>query len=263
VSGGERREGFEPWAYAAFGLAGCTAAAFLVLGLRPGGALPVFVHARGLLYLGTASALLLGAAMLWSVLRRPLLQRGRLKAFAALFASLWAASYPLAYPSSHDGHPSRTAFRLPFAETWRVVWGGDRREENALVLQPWSRYGFAFAPPEDAPAPEVLAPSAGRVLSVGETLVLEVSPTEFLVLEGLEPGGQPAAGDTLAPGAVLGRIGAEWLLVYLQDRAEARSGEGVPLRFHDYHAAHRPVPRGVPVAGQRVGPAPEPLRDPR
>ena len=106
-------EAFEPWAHAAFALAGLTALVFLLLGLRPGGSFPVFLHARGLLLLGLASGLFLALALGWSVLRRPVFQRGRPKAFLALAASLWACSFPLAYPSSHAGHPSRVAFRLP------------------------------------------------------------------------------------------------------------------------------------------------------
>ena len=137
----QEKTGFEPWAWVAFVLAGLVAATFLYLGLRPGGRGPIVAYSLGLPILGTLSGLWMAVGMIWSVLHKPVLQRGRLKPLVAGAASLWIASLPIAYPSSYEGHPSREDLRLPFAGEAQVRWGGDTRELNVLVLDPSRRFG--------------------------------------------------------------------------------------------------------------------------
>jgi hypothetical protein len=184
LEGGRR----ERWVLAAYAIGAATAALFLYLGLRPGGMGPIraFQVGRSLLFLIGAGGLMVGIGM--SVLRRPVLQRGRLGAFGCLAATVWFCAYPLAYPSSHEGHPSAVRFRLPFdvppadpagarGLAWTVRWGGMKGPESALVLQPDRRFGFDFVIADaegrsgDGEAwyclgATVLAPAAGEVVAL-------------------------------------------------------------------------------------------------
>ncbi|MCI0657594.1 MAG: hypothetical protein L0170_11065 [Acidobacteria bacterium] len=112
----ERLEGpgrREAWVLLAYLVGAATAGLFLYLGLRPGGLGPIraYTHGRSVLFLAGAALLCFGLGA--SLLRRPVLQRGRLGAFLCLGAAVWFSAYPLAYPSSHEGHPS--AVCLPAA----------------------------------------------------------------------------------------------------------------------------------------------------
>jgi hypothetical protein len=250
------RRGLEPWAWAAFVLAGLTLGLHLFLGLRLGGSAPVLAYRFGLLALGWASAVALLVALLWSAWRRPVLQRGRGWPLCALASSLWFCSLPLAYPSSHEGKFSPTRFRLPFEGAARVRYGGEERTLNPLLFDPARRFGTGFVPARGQPL-RVVAPAAGTLVHgsrgrMGDVLVIATAAHEFCVLEGLdkdscplEPGSPVAAGDYLgmAPGL---------LFVHLQDRPVPRSGEGIPLRFWSYRADGRAAEAGVPVPPQEV-----------
>ncbi len=252
----EQRSSFEAWSWAAFALGIATAALFVFLGSRPGGRAPVLAYRWGPLVLGASCAALLLFAILWSLRRRPALQRGRLLPLVVLAASLWLCSFPLAYPSSHEGHPSRVSFRLPFAGEALVRYGGNRREANPLLLDAARRFGSCFEPPSSAPL-EVVAPAAGRLVlleteAAGVSLVLEVAPREFLVIAGIEPGSCALGpGAEVDEGTPLGRA-AGALFVHLQDGPRIGEHEGIPLRFHRYLADGRSVETGVPIPRQRV-----------
>jgi hypothetical protein len=285
--------GREAWVLLAYLAGGATAALFLYLGVRPGGPGPLWAYTTGrtALFLVAAALLLFGLG--WSLLRRPVLQRGRLGAFGALAAAVWVTAYPLAYPSSHEGHPSAVRFRLPFDGAWTVRWGGSRGEENALVLQPDRRFGFDFVVCDaDGQSDDgqgslcrgraVLAPAAGRVEAVhdgepdapfggfpegaepyGNHVVLEVAAGEHLFLTGLERGSlRVAAGERIEAGAPIGRVGFSarsavtpeaHLGLHLQDSPEPRRGECIPLVFRDYRTPAGVVESGVPRGGFRGG----------
>jgi len=247
-----RRRSFEPWAWCAFALAGAALGLSVYLGLRPGGRGPVLAFTWGPLALGAAAALLLIGALAWALVRRPVLQRRRATPLAILAATLWFCSFPIAYPSSHEGHPSRVRFRLPFEGEWRVRWGGEERADNVLVLNPSRCFGFVFdgAPPDAS----VVAPCPGRVRAVSP-LVLEVAPREYLVLEGLGTL-DVAEGARVEPGDRLGALARAELTVHLEDAPRPGTGEGIPLLFRGFRADGRAVERGVPRRGQRVAPDP-------
>jgi hypothetical protein len=252
------KTGFEPWAWGAFVLAGLVASIYLYLGLRPGGRGPILAYSRGLPILGVLSGLWMAVGMIWSVLHKPVLQRGRLKALVAAGASLWMASLPIAYPSSYEGKPSSLAFRLPFEGERSVRWGGLEREQNALIFDPARRFGVVFEQPQDAPSTEILAPAAGelrawvQVESGGVwSAVLEVGLGRYLVLSGLAERGA-APGARIEAGAGLGRSLGSTLTVHLEDRPEPGRGEGIPFYFRDFRAGETHRERGVPVRGERV-----------
>jgi hypothetical protein len=248
------RESFEPWAHAAFALAGATAALFLYLGSRTGGSGPVLVYRFGLLVSGWASAVGLLFALYWSVRRRPVLQRRRVWPLAALGASLWLCSLPFPYPSSHEGRFSATRFRLPFEGAARVRYGGEHARANPLLFDPSRRFGHGFEPLDAVPI-WVVAPADGEVVARasgrgGELLVVATAGPEFCVLEGL---GETlvAPRERVARGQRLGRSHG-LLYVHLQDAPEPGRGEGIPMRYFGYRADGREAAAGVPVPPQEV-----------
>ncbi|HEX6883635.1 MAG TPA: hypothetical protein VF530_09660 [Planctomycetota bacterium] len=262
----ERREVFEPWAFAAFAVAAATAGLFLYLGLRPGGAGPVLAYRLGLLFLGWVAAVGMLLALLWSLRRRPVLQRRRAWPLMALGASLWLCSLPIAYPSSHEGRYSTTRFRLPFEGEARVRFGGDDARDNPLVFDPGRCFGFGFEA-SGGGALSVVAPAEGELVArapgrAGQILVLATGPGEWCLLEGLEattlrvqPGQRVAAGEPLGEARGV-------LYLHLQDAPEPGRGEGIPLRIHDYRVHGRPAEAGRPVPPQVVASAgpPDPGR---
>lgn len=252
------RSGFEPWAFGAFVVAGATAGLYLFLGLRPGGAAPVFAYRFGLLIVGWVSAVGMLVALLWSLRRRPVLQRGRAWPLSALAASLWLCSLPIAYPSSHEGKFSPTRFRLPFEGLARVRHGGEQKLQNPLVFDPARRFGTGFEPTGEAPL-AVVAPAQASLIErragrAGDVLVLAVGEREFFVLEGIDPDSSSCApGTMLLAGQHLG-LASGVLYAYLQDAPGWGEGEGVPLRYWNYRVEGRAAEAGVPVPPQEVEP---------
>lgn len=261
------RTGLEPWAWGAFALAATTVGLYVFLGIRPGGTAPVLAYRWGLLVSGWASAVGMLAALVWSLRRRPVLQRGRAWPLAALAASLWFCSLPIAYPSSHEGKFSPTRFRLPFEGSARVRHGGEHKLENHLLFDPARRFGTAFVKREGEPF-EVSAPAPGTLRArtrgrLGDVLVLETGRDEYCVLEGLLPDSCALVpGTGVRAGERLGSAD-EILYVHLQDRVEPGRGEGIPMRYWNYVADGRAAEAGVPVPPQEVAcaveaPAPAP-----
>ncbi len=289
LEGGRR----EAWVRLSYALAAATGLLFLYLGLRPGGRGPILAFTWGRLVTFAGSALLLLFGLGWSLLRRPVLQRGRLGALLCLAAAVWFSAYPLAYPSSHEGHPSSVSLRLPFDGEWTVRWGGAKGPENTLVLEPDRRFGYVFVITDAegrsqvgerslCRGADVLAPASGVVALVhdgepdapfggiprgaepfGNHVVLEVLPEEFLFLIGLEQGSiEVRAGERVQAGARIGRVGFSarsqltpeaHLGLHLADRPEPRRGEGIPCAFRGYQSSGRGLEAGVPLGGLRDG----------
>ncbi len=281
---GEPKPRLELWVWVALSVALATAGLFLYLGVRPGGSGPIaaYVYGRTLLFLAGAAVLLFG--IVWSVVKRPVMQRGRGMAFLGLAMSLFFCQYPLPYPSSHEKSPSATRFRLPFEGEWVVGCGGSRLSENPYVLLPDRRFGFVFKPGEGNEGDgAVVAPAAGEVVLVhtgepergeehyGNLVVLRTAEAEYAFLAGLETV-SAAVGQEVAAGDALGRVGASssspvlpypHVAVWLQDNTAIRRGEGIPMYFHGYAEGERTVERGIPTGGlsgggQRVRHAPAP-----
>lgn len=250
------RPRFEPWSWGAFALAATTAGLFFFLGARPGGTGPILVYRYGLLAVGWASAVGLLLALLWSLRRRPVLQRRRAWPLAALASSLWVCSLPIAYPSSHEGKFSPTRFSLPFEGRARIRTGGEAKSQNPLLFDPSRRFGTVFAGLDGAALP-VIAPAAGtlvanEVVRGGLRLVLRTGPREFCVLEGLDAGSTGVeTGQEVAAGQPLGTCRG-LLTLHVRDEAEEGRGEGIPVRFWGYVANGRAAESGVPVPPQEV-----------
>lgn len=266
----------EPWAILAYAVAALFGLLLLYLGLRPGGVGPVFAYGAGrhVVELLALATLLLGGV--WSLVRRPVLQRRRAVPFLLLVLVIGVVAYPIPYPSSHEGHESAVRFRLPFEGEWTVVWGGETKEENLLAAYSADRrWGLDLVVARDGRThageghfcvgQAVLAPADGVVREgdpQGDRVVIEVAPREFVFLSGLEPGSvRVRGGDSVKAGDLVGRVGAAGgsaatpephLAIHLQDTPEPRRGEAIPWSFRDYLADGVPVARGLPRGG--VGP---------
>jgi hypothetical protein len=273
----------------------------IVLGMKRPGATAVHVYLYGPIALA-ALALLVGAAgLVTSWLRRPFARPQRLIALCVLGFVIASATYPLPFPSARSSHPSSVRMRFPATGEWTTAWGGESDESRLLRTRPDRGFGFSFvlaqdgatradpARPESAFAfgAEVVAPAAGRVARVedaldddgrphahdlGNHVVLEVAPGEFLFVTGLQRGSiQVRAGDDLAAGAALGRIGfSAWspllpephLALHVQDTPDPIFGQGIPFYFFESAIDGQRTTRAAPVgrgyfpgrapAGQRI-----------
>jgi len=217
-------------------------AALLYLGSRPGGDGPVFVFMTGRLLIGLFSLVLFVWGLVAGIRRRPLLQRGRLRAYVVVVFVLVVSNYPFPYPSSREGRPSRVEFQLPVNGEWVVLWGGEERSVNRLAgYYPGQRWGMHLvreldggtfvgdgtrAADHHCHGQFVLAPAGGTVVRLvdgmedrvpmrasseafGNHLVIEVAEGEFLFLTQLLSGSLvPALGERVEQGEVLARVGA-------------------------------------------------------
>ena len=298
------REGPEWWAWAAFAVLGSLLLGMLYMSMRQGGAGPIWFFRTGRSLWLLAALGLLAVGIATSALRRPFFGRRRGVAFSCLAVSIGVSIYLLPYPSSREGLPSVVAFRLPVEGEWRVRWGGESREENVLsVLFADRRWALHLvketadggpwrlaASSEDHPAwgQAVVAPAAGSVVRVedhwpdapsaraqaappkggsrlGNHLVLEVAPGEYLFLTNLMRDSVTVAeGERVEAGAQLARVGSSGLFVptqephaavHLQTTPRTGWGEAIPWTFHGYEAGGARVEKGMPrggTAGQRV-----------
>ncbi len=262
---------------------------FVILKSRPGplGIALWYVAPWGLGFLAIG-VLVLGVA--WSALRRPFWTGWRGSGFLGLAAVILVSGTYRVYPSSYDHSPSQIGFRLPLEGPITVAWGGSTREANYHVVAPDQRWAYdllvthngrsfrgagtelehyhAFGLP-------VLAPADGRVqaaadgepdqpvgakwkgkLVVGNHVVLEVGPQQFLFVAHLQSGSVAVqAGDRVRAGQVLGRVGNSGkssephVHVHLQDTPVLHFGEGIPLYFHAYRLGDSLVQRGMPTGG--------------
>jgi hypothetical protein len=269
-------------------------ALFSALHARPGQIGPL-LWVLGPPCLATVDCGFLLAAFVGAVRRRVFWNRWRSGACLGLAAVM--ASIPIfygSYPSSHDRSPSRVRFLLPLDGPITVAWGGPTRDTNyhvTLTDQRWAydllvtRQGTTFDGSgrrvQDYYAYDrlVMSPASGlvrevhdgdpdssigakgaQVGSLGNHVVLEVAPGEFLVLAHLRAGSvRVAVGDAVESGHELGRVGNSGystephLHVHLQDRVGSLTAEGIPFDFSRYLCSGRLVEAGMPLGGRRRG----------
>jgi hypothetical protein len=273
----------------AFVLAAIDAAFLVLVHARPG-LVSVALWYLFPVPLALACAVLLAFAFWRSWRQREVPNRRQVEAFAAL--GLVAASLGAfrTYPSSHDDRPSDVRFRLPLDGPVTVAWGGPTLEVNYHGVMPDQRWAYDLLmtshgqtfqrdgrTPEDyyAYGRPVRAPAAGIVRAIhdgepdgpigqwrfigamGNHLVIEVAPAQFLFIAHLQPGSLAVArGDHVEAGQVLGRVGNSGnssephVHVHLQDTSTAFFGEGIPFYFHGYRVAGVEMERGMPLGGR-------------
>ncbi len=177
-----------------------------------------------------------------------------------------------------------------------VAWAGDEEANFVYRARPDRRFGYGLVLARDgqtraradepvsafAFGAEVSAPCDGVVARVvdeyaddgasasddlGNHVVLEIAPGEFLFLTGLARGSiAVAVGATVKLGTPLARVGFSaysrltpepHLWIYVQDTPDALDGQSIPFYFHDYWVGAEHVARGVPTGvGFFVGRSP-------
>jgi hypothetical protein len=233
----------EWWHVVALGLLGIQLAITLGAFARPGPLGVILWMFRADLILWGGLALLIGlAALVTSVVRRPLLTRWRLIGVGLLVMLAALPMVPLAYPSSHDDRPSLVDFRLPFDGPITVGWGGGTPEVNYHVVAPDQRWAYdllvsrdgrtfkgegtdlfdyhCYDMPIRSPADGVVIVASdgdpdmtpgelgGGSTAFGNHIIMKVAEGEFLFLAHLKPGSVAVRqGDIVKAGQVVGRVG--------------------------------------------------------
>lgn len=263
---------------------------FLLVVLSRSGLVAVVFWYVGPVILVSGAAFLLVIALIRSWQHHETPGGLQLVGYTALLLMVGSLAVFRTYPSSHDAMPSRIPFRIPLDGPVTVAWGGPTLDENYHAVMPDQRWAYDLLVTRDgmshqgdgtrldqfyAYGREVLAPADGVVLRVedgeedgpigqrrlrrafGNHVVLEVAPREFLFIAHLQPRSiRVAAGDRLAAGDVIGRVGNSGnssephVHVHLQDRATPSMAEGIPFRFRDYQVNGLQVARGMPRGGR-------------
>lgn len=295
----------EAWVLAAWVVVALEAALAIYLGMKQPGALPIRVYVFGLPILAAVALLvgLVGAVI--SYRNRPFATPQRLVALCLLAFVFGSASYHLPFPSHRSSRPSRVRITAPFEGEWTMAWGGPENSNELMATRPDRRFGmlfvlardgatradptapisaFAFGAPVLAPCDGVVArvvgdlPDAGLDAQddLGNHVVLEIAPQEFLFLTGLEHDSLTVRlGEHVTRGQLLGRVGfsaASFVLpephlgLHVQDTPEPIWGQSIPFYLHDVIVNDEPIQRaapqgrgyfpGYPPQGDRVRPAP-------
>lgn len=291
------KQGPEPWAWLAFAQLGALAAGAMILASRPGGELPIDLWVTGRFALAGVAFALFFVGGVWGATHRPFLRRKRLPAFFCCAGTMLAVSMPMPYPSSYEGRPTLVELALPFEGEWTVRWGGevgrvapyvhlhDRRWMVHFVVADEQGVTASAADPADYPVfgREVLSPCEAVVVAasdgapdhgpgrpetlpeveLGNHVVLEVGPGEYLFLANLQEGSVAVeVGERVRPDQLLGRVGNSGvsvvtpephLAVHLQSSAAPKRGEAIPLEFRGYVADGEPVEAGLPRGGVEGG----------
>jgi murein DD-endopeptidase MepM/ murein hydrolase activator NlpD len=198
--------------------------------------------------------------------------------------------------NASSDYQTKADLRLPFRGTWHVFWGGRTAEQNYHVQSRDQRFAYDLLIRRDGKSHRgkgkkvedyycwnepILAPAAGTVAGAadglpdqkpgqrdpghppGNHVVLDLGNGEYALLAHLRQGSvKVKAGDKVKTGDELGRCGNSGntsephLHFHLQDAPSFGNGEGLPAFFNDYVADGTLVPRGEPVKGQEIAPAP-------
>lgn len=289
----------ELWVLAAWIVVALEAALAMYLGTRQSGALPIRAYVFGAPLLAAVALLVGTIGAIQSYRKRPFATPQRMVAFCLLAFVFATASYHLPFPAHRSFRPSRVRIEPPFSGEWTVAWGGPDDSSALLATRPDRRYARLFvvvrdgasrATPEDpasafANRQPVFAPCAGRVVravgdlpdaglaaadDLGNHVVLEIAPEEFLFLTGLEQGSLSVSeGDEVASGAPIGRVGfsaASRILpephlgLHIQDTPEPIWGQSIPYYLHNLRLNGEHVQRAEAV-GRGFFPGRAPLGD--
>jgi hypothetical protein len=265
-------------------------AAFLGLVHARPGRIAVGLWYVGPVVIALVAAILLGVALVRSWRRRDLPRPHHVAGFAALAIVIASLAAFRTYPSSHDRRPSRVAFRLPLDGPVTVAWGGPTLAANYHAVMPDQRWAYdllitsrgrTFSADgiglEDyhAYGRRVRAPADGIVRAIhdgepdgpighwqvvramGNHVIVEVAPSEFLFVAHLQRGSiRVAPGDRVVADQVLGLVGNSGnssephVHLHLQDTPTPYFGEGIPLYFHRYRSGGVEMTRGIPTGGR-------------
>jgi hypothetical protein len=242
------------------------------------------------LVIGGLAVIFLIIGFIISIIRRPFFTKWRIAGFAGLTLLCFSGILYDVYPSSYDDKPSKVQFRLPLDTSIAVAWGGERKENNYHVIAPDQRWAYDLLVMNGGKSYEgdstklenyfcyglpVLAPAAGKVIAasdskpdtrigsegdifqpVGNHIIMEVAPKEFLFLCHLQPHSVLVKkGDLVQQGQVLAKVGNSGhtsephIHIHLQSTAMPALGEGIPLYFHQYLLNGKLINKGIPTGG--------------
>jgi hypothetical protein len=282
----------DAWLRAALAVATLQAALLGIVHARPGLTAVVLWYV-GPVLVGLAAAALLALALARSWRQREVPDRRTLAGFGVLALVVASLAFFRVYPSSHDNRPSGVRFRLPLDGPVTVAWGGPTVAANYHGIMPDQRWAYDLLVTVDgrsfrgegtrlgdyhAYGLPVLAPADGIVRvahdrepdgaigqwgvwrALGNYVVLEVAPAEFLFIAHLQSGSVGVGtGSRVRAGQVLGRVGNSGnssephVHVHLQDTPRPHLGEGIPFYFHGYRVRGHDVTRGMPLGGRAPG----------
>jgi len=272
-------KGLEVWGILAHAVFAAFLIGLLYLGARPGGPTPVFVFLEGRFLLALIAMLVIAIGVGTSVLRRPFLQRGRLRSFIFVVVVFGLVNMQFPYPSPHEGHPSLTLFELPVQEEWTVFWGGEDSESNRLAtFLPDRRFGMDLVLVEDGKCFDgdgaeledwycfgkaVLAPANGVVRRVrsdspdqlprnydrtedgpveGNVIVIETGEDEYCFLAHLKQESLlVGVGDTVVAGQPIAEVGSSGFSAF------------TPMPHLALHLQDTPNPRGEAIPWRFTG----------
>ena len=294
-----RRARLELWAIGALFLLAAEVAVAIYLGSRPGGRGPVLAYYAAPPVLGGAALLLGSWGVVTALRRKPFLRPARLLGFSILALVIGTASYPLPFPAAREHAPTHVQLEFPLDGEWTAEWGGVDSNRNLLARsRPDRRFGYDLVLERDgarhsgagerleewfAFGAEVRAPCAGTVVAtaddcadhapgersppesdLGNHVVLEIAPGEFLFLANLQRGSIAVAkGKHVERGERLGAVGnsgtqrftsGPHLALHLQDSPEPHWGQGIPIAFHGALVEGRPVDAARPRGRSLIDP---------
>lgn len=293
------------WVVAAWAVVLAEFVLAIYLGLKRPGVGPVKAFLYGPPVIAVVALALGVCGVVWSALRRPFATTQRLVAWCLLGFVILSATYPLPFPSARSSRPSAVRVRFPLEGEWTTAWGGEGEMSQMLRTRPDRCFGFAFVLARDgitraesgdprtafALHAPVVAPASGTVVRVvddlpdedaprehdlGNHVVLEVAPQEFLFVCGLEQGSCAVrVGESIAAGAPLARVGASGrslllpeahLALHMQDTPDPLWGQGIPFYFFESSIDGARIARAVPtgrgyfpgraITGQRIAHTP-------
>ena len=261
----------EVWCLLAHAVLAVFLGGLIYLASKPGGPRQVFVFLEGRFLLALVALFVLFLGGITCTLRRPFLQRGRLRSFVFLVVVIGLVNWQFPYPSPHAGHPSATFFRLPVKEEWTVFWGGEDSDSNRLAsFLPDRRFGMDLVLAQDGElfsgsgdqledwycfGKDVLAPAGGKVVRIrndapdvlprnadrrgrpeGNLIVIETAEGEFCFLTHLKQGSvRGQVGLYVGIGQKIGEVGSSGFSAFS------------PIPHLALHLQDTPEPRGEAI----------------
>lgn len=277
---------WEWWALAALSLALLVVISFAVAYLNLG-VVSIYAHALVIPALGFMTVPLMFIGLLRTIFRPPAIRRSRTIAFGALIVAGILGNNPMfpAPVSTHDVQLSQP-YRLPVQGEWTALAGGPDKDRNYHATTSAHRWAydltlvkdgkkfnldgarnedyFAFGKPVFSPinGKVVVAetglsdntPGQADAILLGNHLVIEVTPSEFLVLAHLKQssikvkvGESVAAGQHIADVGNSGRSIEPHLHIHVQNSPNFPFSESIPLSFTDVTINGTPAKTGTPL----------------